>query len=858
MRRVLVVEDSPTQAAHLRSLLEAGGYAVALAASGREALQAARREPPAVVVSDIVMPEMDGYALCRRIKADEALRDTPVLLVTVLGGPHDIIRALECGADSVIRKPYDEQYLLSRVAYLCANRELRRHEKTRMGLEIDVAGERHFVSAERRQILDLLISTYEEAVRLNEELSARQREIERSAQTLHALYGVAEGLNRATSEGEVVAIALERALELPGVRAGWISFLEDDGTFRLLGARGLPPALAAPDAMQGDCRCRRMLVAGDLDRTTNVLECERLQRAIGDTAGLRHHASVPLWIGDRTLGVLNLAGPGPGLFADEDLKMLFGVGNQVAIALGRAQLLQDLEHEVLRRTADLAAEAAGRERAEETRRRLTAILEATTDFVAMGHADGRVEYYNRAARRMLGIVEREDISTIRIADTHPAWAARLVLEEAIPAAIRDGIWSGETALLGRDGREIPVLQVIIAHRTAEGRIEFLSTIARDITERKRAEEARRQSEKLAAMGELLAGVAHELNNPLAVLTGQAALLGPAVAGGPLQPRAEKIARAAERCSRIVRNFLALARQYPPEREEVRLDRIVHDAVELLAYQLRLDAVEVVINLAADLPLLWADPHQLQQLVVNLATNAHHAMRASPSPRRLVFTGRADADRSRIVFTVADTGAGIPPEIQGRIFEPFFTTKPPGQGTGLGLSLCRGIVESHGGTIKVESRPGQGATFVVDLPAPPPPPDAHQARGPAARPHVTGKTLLVVDDDPDVADVIAEMLAADGHRVDRAPNGAVALELLATRTYDAILSDIRMPELDGTALYREVERRHPDLARRFIFLTGDTLSAETSAFLEQHRAPSVTKPFSLEEVRPVIDRITGPG
>src|SRR3972149_2621037 len=162
MRRVLVVEDSPTQAAHLRSLLEAGGYAVALAASGREALQAARREPPAVVVSDIV-------------------------------------RALECGADGVIRKPYDEQSLLSRVAYLCANRELRRHEKTRMGLEIDVAGERHFVSAERRQILDLLISTYEEAVRLNEELSARQREIERSAQTLHALYGVAEGLNRATS-----------------------------------------------------------------------------------------------------------------------------------------------------------------------------------------------------------------------------------------------------------------------------------------------------------------------------------------------------------------------------------------------------------------------------------------------------------------------------------------------------------------------------------------------------------------------------------------------------------------------------------------------------------------------------------
>src|SRR3990170_641938 len=264
MRRVLVVEDSPTQAAHLRSLLEAGGYAVALAASGREALQAARREPPAVVVSDIVMPEMDGYALCRRIKADEALRDTPVLLVTVLGGPHDIIRAVECGADGVIRKPYDEQYLLSRVAYLCANRELRRHEKTRMGLEIDVAGQRHFISAERRQILDLLISTYEEAVHLNDELSARQREVERSAQILEGLYSIAEGLNRATTEREVAEAAIERALELPGVRAGWISLREGGAGFRLLAARGLPPALAAAGAMDGDCTCRRRLSLGEL------------------------------------------------------------------------------------------------------------------------------------------------------------------------------------------------------------------------------------------------------------------------------------------------------------------------------------------------------------------------------------------------------------------------------------------------------------------------------------------------------------------------------------------------------------------------------------------------------------------
>ncbi|MBI2493377.1 MAG: response regulator, partial [Candidatus Rokubacteria bacterium] len=480
--RILAVEDSPTQAEQLRHVLEEGGYEVIVAANGSQALSEARRHPPIAVVSDIVMPEMDGYTLCRRLKADAELKDIPVILVTELSGPHDILRALECGADSVIRKPYDERYLLSRLSYVQVNRELRKSEKTRMGVEIDIGGQRHFVSAERRQILDLLISTYEEAVHLNEELSARQREVERSAQILQGLYGIAGALNRATTEQQVGEVALEQALGLPGVRAGWISLREGANGFRLLAACSLPPALAAPGAFEGDCTCRRRLSSGELGSATNILECERLQRAKGDTQGLRYHASVPLWVGDQTVGVMNLAGPGPGLFSDEDLKTLYGVGNLVAIALERAQLLEHLEAEVGRRTAALAAETTERERAEETRGRLIAILEATPDFVAIGHADGRVVYYNRAARRMLGIWEDEDISTIRVPDTHPEWAGRLVLGEGIPAAIRDGVWRGETALLGRDGREIPVSQVIIAHRAPDGSVEFLSIIARDISE----------------------------------------------------------------------------------------------------------------------------------------------------------------------------------------------------------------------------------------------------------------------------------------------------------------------------------------------------------------------------------------
>jgi signal transduction histidine kinase len=224
-----------------------------------------------------------------------------------------------------------------------------------------------------------------------------------------------------------------------------------------------------------------------------------------------------------------------------------------------------------------------------------------------------------------------------------------------------------------------------------------------------------QSEKVAAMGSLLASVAHELNNPLAVVVAQTALLRELNPAGPVVARAEQIAQAAERCTRIVRNFLALARQHPPERQGVWLNRVIREALELLAYPLGVDGVEVRLALADDLPLLWADPHQLHQVVVNLISNAHQAMRETAPPRRLTVTTRFDPSGARVSLEVADTGPGIPPEAQARIFEPFFTTKPLGVGTGLGLSLCQGIIEGHGGTIRLASTAGPGAVFRIELP-----------------------------------------------------------------------------------------------------------------------------------------------
>ncbi|MBI3109232.1 MAG: PAS domain S-box protein [Candidatus Rokubacteria bacterium] len=441
-------------------------------------------------------------------------------------------------------------------------------------------------------------------------------------------------------------------------------------------------------------------------------------------------------------------------------------------------------------------------------------------------------------------------------------------------------WRAEAARVGHacqialplsvEGQTLGVLGICAREPDAldQHEVTLLSQLADDVAygmaalrgrvERQRLEEERERErqamfhrEKLAEMGSLLAGVAHELNNPLSVVIGRLNLLQATMAGGPAAEGLAKAAAASDRCVRIVRNFLALARQRPPERQRTSLNEVVKEAVELVAYPLRVNSVEVSLALADDLPALWADAHQLHQVVVNLITNANQAMQERAGPRRLTLTTRAEADGRRVVLEVADTGPGIPPEIRTRLFEPFFTTKPVGQGTGLGLAMCQGIVEGHGGAIRAGSEPGQGATFVVELPVELPAVQESEAVSEAVLPPRRGARILVVDDEPEIGRVLEEILATDGHRVDTAANGAEARARLREAAYDAVLCDIRMPVLDGPGLYRALEREHPALTRRIAFMTGDSLSPQTRAFLDRSGVPTVEKPFDAAAVKRVI-------
>src|SRR4029453_2701001 len=306
------------------------------------------------------------------------------------------------------------------------------------------------------------------------------------------------------------------------------------------------------------------------------------------------------------------------------------------------------------------------------------------------------------------------------------------------------------------------------------------------------QEALYQSEKLAAMGSLLSGVAHELNNPLAVVLMHADLLREELGRSPLLELVDEVTRAAERCKRLVRSFLTLARQHTPERTAVSLHSLATDTVELLTYALRVDNITVHLDLAEKVPLLWADPNQIQQVITNLITNAHQALGEASALRQLTLTTRCKATRTRVTLAVTDTGPGVPPALQARIFEPFFTTKPVGIGTGLGLSLCKGIIEQHGGTITVTSQPGQGATFCVELPveavcAPAPvSPERDQVRT------IPDKSILINDDEPSIASGLKRLLSRDGYTVETVANGHLALTRLRERSYDLLLSDMRMP------------------------------------------------------------------
>jgi len=370
-----------------------------------------------------------------------------------------------------------------------------------------------------------------------------------------------------------------------------------------------------------------------------------------------------------------------------------------------------------------------------------------------------------------------------------------------------------------------------------------------------------QSEKLSGIGEFVAGVAHELNNPLTSVMGFAELLQQSDMAEQQRRYLDVIAKSAKRCQKIVASLLSFARRHAPERKVVCVNEIVESAVEILQYQMRTSNIEVVTHLDPRLPATEVDSHQMQQVFLNIINNARQAMEGRPAKGLLRVTTESSNEKVRIIFQ--DNGPGIPPENITKIFNPFFTTKEVGKGTGLGLSLCYGIVSEHGGTITPSSEPGQGATFTIELPI------THALAGaseektagplPAqARSEGVGKRVLVIDDEDTILQMINAALTMNGYKVDVARDGESALRRLGQYHYDLALCDWKMPGLNGQQVYERLHASDPEMSRRIIFITGDVVNEKTQEFLSSQHKVCLSKPFTLGEFRTAINRVMTPG
>jgi len=491
-----------------------------------------------------------------------------------------------------------------------------------------------------------------------------------------------------------------------------------------------------------------------------------------------------------------------------------------------------------------------------TEERYRSLFDQASEGIVITNAeDLRVLELNQTAKRLLGVGAGDSaVCLSSFCQLHP---------EPKPVPQTGPEWFSASCrhrhlnLVRRDGALTPV-EADGAPISFDGKAAY-QFFLRELTERARLEQQLRQAEKLSALGQMISGVAHELNNPLAVIKGYLELiLRRDQLGKSTRADLEKVALESNRAAKLVNNFLSFAREQPVHRESVDVNEIVRRAAELRKLDLSNGGPEVKLELDPQLPMTQADPDQLQQVLVNLLSNSLHALAESPKRGSLQITTRMDKNLIRVL--VEDNGPGVPPDVLPYIFEPFFTTKEVGRGTGLGLSIAHSIMTDHQGRIACQPSALGGAGFILELPivrTGPEPPAASAATTLLAQAETAQALpahILVLDDEPTIAELLGEMLGLLGYSTTLCHSGPDALQLLAQREFDLIISDFRMPKMNGQEFYRRAVQMKPELARRILFLTGDVVSEDTQAFLQSTGNPHLSKPFQLVRVEQLVAQV----
>lgn len=475
-------------------------------------------------------------------------------------------------------------------------------------------------------------------------------------------------------------------------------------------------------------------------------------------------------------------------------------------------------------------------------------LELIQNGLLLQDKSGQPIYANQALCHIFGATE-EDILTEGLKRLFPVDSIKTIENKVLPETLRFGVGKAELDGINHEGERFPLaISSITVEDDGDGTVGFVS-VCKDLSEEREFQLRKLHSEKLAAVGEMLAGVAHELNNPLTSVVGFSELLLRKRVSPEIKRQLRRIASEAMRTSKIVHNLLSVVRSHKPERVLVGINGVIQNVLELKSRQLHFDNIRLIRRLSDDktLPKVAGDYQQLLEVILNLINNAHQAMSAYRGKGTLTIT--TTSNDGAVIIRISDTGPGVAKKIQSKLFQPFFTTKP--DGSGLGLNISQKIIREHGGNLTFTNRRQSGTTFVICLPIASDGFEPFETIAtPKAQPSKTLK-IMVLDDEEVILDLQYHLLKQLGHAPQLFKSSSEALSALNKQNFDLILVDIKMPRINGIKFYKHLQKKHPHLSRRLIFITGDSLNQKNNHFFSEHQIDVLYKPFVLKQLEAIL-------
>jgi PAS domain S-box-containing protein len=827
-RRLVIADDDPMQLKLATFRLARLGFAVEAVPDGLAALAAMRRYPPDVVISDVMMPELDGFGLAMAVRQDPVLHAVPMLLVTSsYVEPADRELARRAGANDLVPRTPELSELLD---------SLRRALDAKPGARRLETGVLHDLEKEHgRRVFRQL----ERQVMLNAGLAKR-------CSVLSSELSVLSGISKAVLNQRNVDAALDDSLtqcfDAGGISQGALYLVDPSGALRVRQI-GAGSDMAALTTLYGHEPLLRELIAEA--RTLHVPSGELASELEKDLLGLAQANAmliIPLLSTGAPLGCLLMIARGRELVQDDWRAFGHGIATQISHVLTLARAYEERESAERRATEHAAL--------------LDALVESAPDYVAHLDLDGTIRLMNRP----LFDQPRASVVGTNIF-SYPAGDHAIALRAALAQLEQTGEPQGfEASVFRPDGSQVWYSTRLGAVKE-HGKVTGAVMVSRDVSDKKQTEMHLMLSDRMASVGTLAAGVAHEINNPLAsvianldmALQDVIVLADTARLPPDLSDELKDARVAADRVREIVRDLKIFSRGEDEHHGAVNVESVLESTLRMAWNEVRHRAK--VVRRYAKIPDVDAHEPRLGQVFLNLIINAAHAIPAGNYDANEIRITTSLDDSGRVVISIGDTGSGIPPEVRPRLFTPFFSTKPVGVGTGLGLAISHRIITQFGGTISYDTEVGKGTTFHIALPvtgavAMPQAAEPIGTRLPAVR----RGNVLVIDDEEHLAQALRRLLSIE-HEVTAVYRARDALDLLELGTrYDVILCDLMMPQITGMELHAEIVRLDPTQATRIVFLTGGAFTPLARDFLLSTTNRRIEKPFDIRDVRQLVNEL----